>query len=688
MVWKIWYRNSSCVLLFIVSSWVFCVTGKADPVSSKTFTLDTVVVTGSKDKQDEKIIEKRELRSHKIVDLAEILSDEMIEATMIRKSSYGNEVAVRGFGKSNLRMFLDHTILEGACGSRKDPGLSHVNLLAVDRVEVKMGPFDVRHPGALGGSVNVITRNPMEGFHGGSLIKGGSYGFFSGGSYFSLGNQEVQGLLGYNYSESGQYRDGDGNKLSSFASNPGYNEVGKELQAFKKHDVWGKLRVNPAQNHCLLLSLIYGDASDILTPRIGFDTESEKTLLASAEYTIKKLCKISEELHVSFYRNQVDHEPTQVYRDMPEDEKKRNEVLSTFYGGRIENVTKTGVASFTYGFDIYQRNWDGEMFLLQSGTLFNDEMVPDVDALNLGLYARADRDFEQWSLSAGLRGDRFSTKANKPLPNTVSKLGITANEHTDYLPSGYVSAIYFLTDNTELYAGVGHSIRTPTCVERYLQPPRGANFAGNPNLKPTRNTEVDVGVEVRYPRFRIRANAFYSYLKDFIYQQAPPKTWVNIDAELLGASGQTVVDLFWDFSLEGAVAYQRGEKKTLPTWNNVVTNEDRNLAEIPPLKTKLALHYDTEKLFGTFEWVHSEAASRVDIDAGEVELPGWDVLNFRVGYQPKDFVILNFGVDNILDETYAVANSYEFDVVSGSGANPPIVNEPGRFFFGSLTIRF
>ncbi|MBU1784863.1 MAG: TonB-dependent receptor [Candidatus Omnitrophica bacterium] len=49
---------------------------------------------------------------------------------------------------------------------------------------------------------------------------------------------------------------------------------------------------------------------------------------------------------------------------------------------------------------------------------------------------------------------------------------------------------------------------------------------------------------------------------------------------------------------------------------------------------------------------------------------------------------LNLGVDNLFDETYAVANSYEYDVTSGSGATPNIVNEPGRFLWASLSMEF
>ena len=160
-----------------------------------TITLDTIVVTAPKEEGPEKKIESKTLKTHKVVDLAEILSDEMVEATMIRKGGYGNEVAIRGFGQSNLRVLIDDGLLEGACGSRKDPSLSHINMLTVDKIEVRLGPFDVTKAGALGGSINVVTKKPQEGFHGEILGKGGSCDFWSGGFYVTGGNNKVQELL-------------------------------------------------------------------------------------------------------------------------------------------------------------------------------------------------------------------------------------------------------------------------------------------------------------------------------------------------------------------------------------------------------------------------------------------------------------------------------------------------------------
>ena len=185
------------------------------------FDLGQVVVSEDEDTKEKLTIEEKTkisqktLKSHKVVDLAEILSDELIEASMVRKSGYGNEVGLRGFTKSNLRFTQDDTLIEGSCGSRKDPPLSHINLLTIQKIEVKEGPYDVSVPGALGGSINVITKNPQEGFHGEILSKFGSYGYLSQGGFISGGSKKLQGLFGYSYSKSGQYEDGAGNKLSS-----------------------------------------------------------------------------------------------------------------------------------------------------------------------------------------------------------------------------------------------------------------------------------------------------------------------------------------------------------------------------------------------------------------------------------------------------------------------------------------
>jgi iron complex outermembrane receptor protein len=641
--------------------------------------------------EEKKKISQKTLKSHKVVDLAEILSDELIEASMVRKSGYGNEVGLRGFTKSNLRFSQDDTLIEGSCGSRKDPPLSHINLLTIQKIEVKEGPYDVSVPGALGGSINVITKDPQEGIHGEVLSKFGSYGYLSQGGFISGGNKKLQGLFGYNYSQSGQYKDGAGNKLSSF--NPNYNDEGKNLDAFKKHDFWAKASIEPLDNQKISFSSSYGEAHDILTPRVAMDTEKEKTYLNKIEYTIDNLSSISEQLGISAYYNRIEHYPYGKYRTGPGlVNQNRIEAISYISGAQVENKVEAGLGLLTYGTDFYFRNWYGNVINRNTGAIVNNELFPDVNEIDGGAYLKAERDIGKLSVTAGLRADVFHTKAQEDLK--FSKAMTNTNGSTDVFPSANVFLKYFLKDETNLFGGVGLTNRTPTTVERYVQ--ESSTYYGNPDLKPSRNVETDLGFETKiFDRLKFRAKGFYSYLGDYIYQEqkaSGDRTYTNIDAYLAGGDATAAFDLSRGFSLEAGVAYQRGKKLSQPE-----NNSDKNLAEIAPLKTKLALNYDNYGFFAVYEWVHSERSKEIDSDAGETPLKGWDVFNFRAGYQFGEKkgsqsllagLSLNFGIDNMFDKKYAVANSYEYDPTDPGGSNVKIVNEPGRFIYGSLSYKF
>ncbi|MBL0731349.1 MAG: TonB-dependent receptor [Desulfosarcina sp.] len=680
------FLHTTRLLFLLIWIFFFILTGQA-LIYAGSITLDTIVVTAAKNDADEKKIGAETLKTHKVVDLAEILSNEMIEATMIRKSGYGNEVSLRGFGKSDLRVLVDDGLLEGACGSRKDPSLSHINMLTVDKIEVREGPFDVTKAGALGGSINVITRKPQKEFLSEILTKAGSYDFLSSGFYTTGGNEKIQGLIGYNYAESDQYEDGDGNKLYKFApAGRPYNSKGKNMKAFEKNDVWGKLQFTPMENQTILFSYSYGEADDIMTPRSGMDIDSEKTYMGRADYSITGLGNFSDKLTFSLYQNRIEHEPFDKYRKLAGNPPfhRHNEVKSTITGGKIENKKSAEFAVFTYGVDAYKHNWNGNMYRDDTGVNMDDELIPDVNSYDFGLYMKADKNYDNLSLSAGFRYDRFESKADEDLKQSIAVT--STNKNNDDLFSGYLSAEYYLMDNALIFGGIGQSIRTPTAVERYFQSP-SPYFHGNPDLDATRNREFDLGFQLTNQMFHFRAKAFYSDLKDYIYQQGKQtadshQTWTNIDAHIYGADVKMIVNIISDFSVETAAAWQRGKKDSRPEYNN-----DNDLAEIPPLKTKLALHYDTQMLFGILEWIHSENADNVDVDAGEKALSGWDIVNFRGGWNYK-MLTLYVGVENIFDRHYAVANSYEWDVVSGSGANPAIVYEPGRFFYASISCKF
>lgn len=692
---NLFFPAVAVIIIMSDSSFLLAEEGKTDekPIAilnnQDVIQLETIVVTGKETQDDQQEIESRTLRSHKVVDLAEILSDELVEVQMIRKSGYGNEVSMRGFGQENIKVLLDGGILEGACGSRKDPSLSHINMLTVQKIVIQQGPFDVTKPGCLGGYVDVITKKPKPGFDGDVLVKTGSYGFNSDGFITGGGNDQMQGLFGYNFSESNQYRDGNGNRLWEVREGLGapYTDEGRDAKTFQKQDVWGKFQLTPNKHHTILLEHTYGNAEDILTPRVAFDTEEEITNLTKASWEMVNMGDLSKKLTISFYSNKVDHRPFQDFRDVAIP--KNNKVETVITGGGVQNVTKTDFANFTYGIDTYQRDWWGDVYNSQTRARINDNLIPSVDTLNVGGYVQMDKKFEKWALGTGLRYDCFRQEADEELIYTSSVTN--QNRQVDYLPGGHISGKYFLSEETTLFGGVGRSYRAPESTERYLQ--GSPTFFGNPEIDPTANTEVDLGFTYNQERWMFQAKVFHSDLEDFIYQEnnlAGYQSYTNIDARIYGSDIKAGVDLAHGISLEGGLACQRGRKESHPDKNN-----DDDLGQIAPLKGRLAMNYNNDSpfgrtdsaIFGTIEWVHSSAARDIDADAGEKPLSEWDIMNMRMGYQFK-LCTLNVGVDNVFDQQYTVANSYEWDVIGGTGANPAIVNEPGRFFYASIGVNW
>lgn len=321
------------------------------------------------------------------------------------------------------------------------------------------------------------------------------------------------------------------------------------------------------------------------------------------------------------------------------------------------------------------------------------DLIPDVQIANMAGYIQLDTYHECSEYGGGIRVDHLETEANEPL---VQSSQVTAtNDVTNNLPSGFVYFRHDLTGNLSWYTGAGHSVRFPTGVERYLQSP-SPYFHGNPDLEPSQNTEFDLGVELEAGAFTFSGNGMFSDISNYIYQcgkktETSHQTWTNIDAHIYGGNVTMEMDLADSWQLHGGAALYRGIKDSQPD----EFNTDRDLANMAPLKTQVGLYFSHDfqlsnhdvLLIGSTQWVHSEEAKHVDEDTGEQTLSGWNTGNIKIGFKLQDLE-LHLGIDNFSNEEYAVANSYEWDVVAGDGASPTVINEPGRSFFINLGYSF
>ena len=77
-----------------------------------------------------------------------------------------------------------------------------------------------------------------------------------------------------------------------------------------------------------------------------------------------------------------------------------------------------------------------------------------------------------------------------------------------------------------------------------------------------------------------------------------------------------------------------------------------------------------------------------DADNGEQEIDGYGVLNFKGEYRYSDNLSFTVGVDNLLDEAYAVSSTYKDLTFTSGGGEVVLLNESGRTLLMQLNYRF
>jgi len=632
-------------------------------------------------------LEVREIRESSAKDVGEALS-KLEGIWKIRKGGIANDVVLRGFYRDNINVLIDGVRVYAACPNRMDPPAFHVDFSEVERIEIIKGPFDVRHQGSMAGLVNIITKKPEEGFRIKLNASAGSFNFINLSPVVSYADDKLGILVGYSYKYSKPYKDGDGRRITEYAN---YKPEFINKKAFEINTYWTKLGFKPIKNHNVEFSYTRQDARDVLYPYLRMDAIYDITDRFNMNYQIDGISDMLESLKLQFYYTRVDHPMDSRFRTGGY---MRTDAESKTYGGRLE----ANLGDLTLGFEAYKRNWNAVTFLRVLG--FEQSSIPDVDTENFGIYGEYKRNLsDKLRLVAGLRLDTTKTQADSSKANTNLYYDYKDTRSTskrDTYPSGNIQLFYELQKGTELFVGLGHSVRVPDAQERYfalIRPPAiRSDWVGNPELKPSRNTELDLGIKYSTDRTLIKATAFYSYVQDYITVHNQSKvndvsgtlnnqarSYENVDAQFFGGEVDLRLSLTQGLFLFGGMSYVQARKETKPEKNI----RSSRVAEIPPLKTRLALRYDRGMYFGEVETILSATQSRVDRDLKEEKTSGYGVVNVKVGGNFRGFT-LSAGIDNVLDKKYFEHLSYQRDPFRSDFKVP----EPGRTFYVNVSYTF
>jgi iron complex outermembrane receptor protein len=650
-------------------------------------------------------ISNEELKS---ADLAEALSKNSASVSLIRRSGIANDIIVRGQKKDNIAVDIDGCCIAGACPNRMDPPTSHIVTNNVENVEIIGGPFDVESFGALSAKVKVKTKQPKEGLNGEVNLNAGSFGYTKAAASVSGGNSTVRVLVSGSTENGEQYEDGDGNTLAQQLENkllstattaddkPMYKNTNKDMDAFTKKTATAKIFVNPTDNSELRFGYMANRSDDILYPSSTMDANYDDSNVLSFGATVKNLSDISKELKIDTYKSDVQHLMSTEFRNSSTPTTITDAYVETEMSGvKIKNSFEAGLHKIDLGIDTSDRNWNGYKKTRTATTYMDQYFIPDVDTKNKALFGKMGVDLGGLNVEVGARYDSTNIKANQ----SAMSMTTTANKDKDYNAlSGNILATYKTSESLKMFVGVGQASRVPDAKELYMT---GGTKVATGDLEQTTNTEVDFGIDFNSDSFGLKAKVFHSSLKDYIYYKnmgdtaidltatnttaADGKTdskYVNTDAKIYGIELNGYKDFTDTLTLDFGLNYQKGTKDALSG------QTDTDMADITPLKTNIALNYDDHIHKATIEMVARKSWKNYDSDNGEQALSGWAILNGKYNHTFTKNIDVTVGMDNILNKTYAVTNTYKDLTLAGTADGVMLINEAGRYTYLNLRYKF
>ncbi|MEO8138065.1 MAG: TonB-dependent receptor [Gemmatimonadota bacterium] len=421
---------------------------------------------------------------------------------------------------------------------------SLVGLEALGRVEVVRGPTSVLYgTDAIGGAVNLITRQPSTSITGSSVH--GSFGY----RYQSAGNSQrpfglVTGQVGrLNWLAFGSYRDATDYTApaGTFGKLPLPNDSKVQDSGVKDQNYAFQLGYGLTANSSLHArydrytadnaGFGYVDNADLQRPNdptIAIRYPNQGVDRLSLGYTNRGVrSALADRIDVTTYY--VDNTRRLTFDiTIPTGPGSQGQIgirnftdLQTF-GFRIEAGKAIGNVVLTYGFDGFhdRSNNTDTTTTTGFGPPSTDPVskTPNASFRSLGGFLQSDFHLApRLILIAGLRVQDIKA-STRSTPNVTAPLV----SHSNATVVGTVNTEYLLSDNLSVIGTVGRGFRSANLIERFFNglAPEGGGFqVRTPNLKPETSLNVDVGLRYRSQLLQLEAFAFRNEITDAIVLQ-------------------------------------------------------------------------------------------------------------------------------------------------------------------------
>ena len=622
----------------------------ANTAVAEPIVLDTVQVTGNTITPELNSVDAEQIEKLQANDLEDLFSQSP-EVTVGGGPDVAQKLYIRGLEDQLLNITID-----GAQQSTRQ--FHHAGRISIEpellkRVEVNAGAGNaLSGPGALGGSVKFITKDPEDmlkpGEKYGGLVKGmfssNTDSFKTNTTLFGRLNDDWSAMVSATNYNPDEYEDGDGNEVAGT----------KFDQDF-------------------LFAKVVGHLSNSQTVRLSYEKredQGERTQrpqwIVSSWNPLYPLDIERETITLNYELNPLDNP----YLDMAltlyntETELFQNGRFGPYYGvGEskgfdLRNTSILGLHKVTYGIDYREDE------TVAGGDAYGDKSAFSDESEVRGVYIQDDMQLtDALLLSAGLRYDDYELE---------TQFGDNDFDEDEVSPN--IGINYHFTDNWSAFASYAEAFKGPQAQDAFK-----IDFVANdPNLKPEDAQNAEFGVAYESTSWFGSAKVYRSEIEDVV---ADP------------SGGPRLFENIGDLESDGVIL-ELGRR-----WENILARVSYhyNDAEVDGLEANGFDHNGLANLIqDTFiaqldyrlnpQWNFGWNArfvkgnDNIETSAGEIDKPGYGVHDFYVQWLPSasEDIRLTLTVRNVFDKNYLDhASVGDFEHIAGyEGVRG--FNEPGR----------
>lgn len=611
-----------------------------------------------------------------------------------RLGGHGLDILIRGQGQSAVNVLIDGGKIEGGCPNRMDPPTAYTELETFDSITVIKGVQSLQYgSGGTGGTVILERSKPT--FTDGKTYQGRVYGGTGSngltrdvGAEIAAGGDQGYIVLQASNKSADNYKDGNGDEVrSSYETTQGRVDLG-----------W-----TPSDSHHVKLSHEIANTKDALFQGAGMDSPKSYGTMTRLKYEGQDFNGIVNAIKVQAYHSEVEHVMDNFTLRTAANPMMLMEVPSdvTTQGGQITLTSQVAATQLDYGIMLESMEKKATLYNRAPGGQHNRSqflMWPNTLTEQNSLFVEANTALSNTqNIIYGVRVDQVSAKArdaHKAPTNPMQganrvPVDLYRAANADYSGdtdinetnwNGLVRYQQELNQGYHWFGGLSLTTRTADETERFMA---RDTWTGNPDLKPEKHLQFDLGLGQRSDSFTWLMNAYYDRVEDYILRDLAANQqklthagqgYVNIDAEIFGAE--------FDMDYRFGGGWLLGSSLALTQGRN--TTDSRDLANMAPINGHLRAEYGRESWYAGTRFNFAQQQNNVDQAYNEEKAPAWSTLNLYAGYQLNKTLQLRAGVDNLFDQAY-FTHVNRTDSVSGDNYK---VMEPGRNIWARVEAKF